>query len=302
MRKISYILIFFVASLQAQQFSLPSQIDRNFININPAYTGIKEATVASFTHRSDWVNSEGTWSFQNFELHAPLKKQNVALGLQARNESIGLRNNTELFFSYAHRIIMENSTLAFSLKAGGQSLSYDEAKLDDSDYDPAFESNSSFIPNAGFGVAYYSSAYYVGFSVPYFFGVVNTAEGTAQIDFEVNRLAYILSGGGSIPINTSISLEPYGAIYYTTAWKPQALAVLNVKWNDVLTAGAGYRLDGRIVFNAVYDLNNQFSIGYSYDYFTQNSKSFGSSSSGSHELGVLYYFGYKVNTVSPRDF
>jgi type IX secretion system PorP/SprF family membrane protein len=300
MTRLTIILLFFVSVLQAQQYSLPSQIDRNLLYVNPSYAGYYEATVASLMHRSQWVNMPGALTFQNFELHAPLKKQSVALGFQARHESIGLKNNTEVFFTYAHRIQLQKSTIAFGIKAGGQNINYGLADLqDDIEVDVAFLSNSSFLPNAGFGISYYSSKYFIGIAVPYFFGAVSSPEGTLQTDFNIDRLAYVFSAGGSIPVSESISLEPVGAVLYSTILEPQVTAILNAKWSETILLGGGYRLNEGIIINAAYFINQQFSAGYSYDY---NIGNIGAYSNGSHELGLLYYFGYKVNTVSPRDF
>lgn len=300
MKKITIILSFFVVVLNAQQYSLPTQLDRNLLYINPAYAGSLEATVASLMHRSQWINMPGAVAFQNFEFHAPLKKQAVAIGVQARHETIGSKDNSEVFLSYAHRIRMQKSTLAFALKAGGQSISYGKSILQNKEVaDAAFTNTSTIIPNAGFGLSFYNKSYFVGLSIPYFFGSQSTSDGNTQIDFDIDRLAYIFSAGGSIPINSSLSMEPVGALYYSKTLKPQVTAILNFKWLNSVLLGAGYRLNEGIIFNTGYFLSQQFSIAYSYDY---NIGKIGAYSSGSHELGLLYYFGFKVNTISPRDF
>jgi type IX secretion system PorP/SprF family membrane protein len=299
MRKLTIILSFVVVALNAQ-YSLPTQIDRNLLYVNPAYAGSLEATVASVMHRSQWVNVPGGITFQNFELHAPLKKQSIAMGFQVRHESIGLQNKTEVFINYAHRIKLDKSTLAFSLKAGGQSLSYQEPNFGEvENWDPALAGTSSFLPNLGFGLAYYSPNYNFGVSIPYFFGSVSTSDGSSQIDFDMSRLAYILSAGGSISVNESLKIQPIGAVYYSTTLKPQVTGIVNLKYMDSFLLGAGYRLHEGIIVNVGYFLSEQFSVEYSYDI---NIGDIAPYSNGTHELGLLYYFGYKVNTVNPRDF
>jgi type IX secretion system PorP/SprF family membrane protein len=298
MRRLTIILLFVVGAVNAQQYSLPTQINRNRMYVNPAYAGSYEASVASLMHRSQWINVPGALSFQNFEFHTPLKKQAIALGFQVRNESIGLKNNTEAFITYAHRIQLEKSTLAFALKGGAQSLSFKDPRLYEDEVDNAFLSNSTLLPNAGFGVSYYSAAYYFGLSVPYFFGVISP-DGNSQVDFSVDRLNFVLSGGGSVRMSDDFKLEPVGAVTYSTTLKPQATLIINVRYLDSFVLGGGYRLNEGIIANAEYHMSKQFSIGYSYDYSLGD---IGAFSSGSHELGLLYYFGYKLNTISPRDF
>jgi type IX secretion system PorP/SprF family membrane protein len=301
MRKITLILVFVVGALQAQQFSLPSQIDRNLLYVNPAYTGALEAAVLGLMHRSQWVNMPGALSFQNLEFHAPLKKQSMALGFQARNESIGLKNTTEAFIDYAFRIRTDKAILALALKAGVQSISYQDATLPETtqDNDLAFAANSTLLPNGGFGLSYYNPRFYIGLAVPYFFGSISDAEGNAQLDFNIDRLEYVLTTGGSWRIGYNLRWEPVLGLYYSTTLKPHATLIMNFKYLDRFILGAGYRHPESLIFNAAYYLNLQFSIGYSYDY---NIGDIGAYSSGSHEIGLLYYFGYKVNSINPRDF
>lgn len=299
MKKITYILLFVVGALQAQTFSLPSQLDRNLIYVNSAFAGMEEATLATLMHRSQYVGGfDGAPTYQNFELHAPLKKQNIALGIQAKHEGIGTQNNTELFFSYAHRIRMESATLALSLKAGGQSLNTAENDLIDTELDPTFSSSSAILPNGGVGIAFYSPDYYFGLAVPYFFKPVRTEDG-AQLNFDANHLEYVLSAGGSIKLNNKISLEPLASFYYSMSLPYQLTGVLNANFADLVIAGVGYRLDEGIIFNAGFKLNEQFSVVYSYDHIIGDASMIGTAS---HELSLQYYFGYKVNTISPRDF
>ncbi len=299
MRRFLYIVLFVISiGLQAQQYSLPSQFDRNMLYLNPSYAGSHEATVASVMHRMQWVNMPGALTFQNFEFHTPLKKESMALGIQARNESIGLKNNTEAFFIYSYRIRLDESTIALALKGGGQNITFSDADLTNVN-DPSFNSTSAFVPNVGFGMSYYSSKYFVGLSVPYFFGTVSNADGTQQIDFGMDRLAFSLSGGGTISLSDNIDFKPSGAVVYYMSLATQFAAVANFYWNDLLLVGVGYRHKEGILVNAGYFVNQQLSVAYTYDY---NIGEVGAYSNGSHEIGLLYYFGYKVNTINPRDF
>jgi len=280
------------------QFSPPSQMERNQLLLNPAYAGSLEATVASIMYRNQWAGWDGSPVIQNFEMHAPLKKQSMALGFQAYNESAGLKNRTDAFFTYAYRIQMDKSKLAFALKGGIQNRSFKEAETEDNENDPAFTQTSTLIPNVGFGVSYYNPKYFVGLSIPYFFGANSDDAGT-QLSFDINDFAYILTGGGSIDVGYNIALEPIASFYYSATLKTQLLAVLNAKWNNMVRGGIGYRMNEGLIFNVAYLFNQQLSVAVSYDLNTGDIAKY---SNGSFEIGAMYFFGYKVNTVSPRDF
>lgn len=297
------ILLFFILlSVQAQQFSLPSQLNRNLVYMNPSFTGIYETTVANLMHRSVWMGGiDGSPSFQNFEFHTPLKNQSIALGLQARVEQAGASSNTEVFFNYGHRITMGNAKLALGVKGGFHSASLGKIKYeDDVPFDMAFEAaKSQLMPNFGFGVSYFTKKYYVGLSVPYFLSSIAGSDGNSSIDFDINNFDYLLTAGGSFSVSPIIDIEPVGALVYSMTLPITYSFIVNAKISNMILAGAGYRANEAIILNLGYQVNNQLSFMYSYDY---NIGEIGSYSNGSHEIGLLLHWGFKVNTVSPRDF
>lgn len=300
MRKLSFILLLFSCALSAQQFSMPAQIDRNLLYVNPAYAGKPGAAVVHLMHRTQWINVPGAPTFQSFEFHAPLKKQAVALGLQARRETVGNKNNNEAFFTYTHRIRLAQSTLAFGLKGGINSVSYTQASLENtSTFDPAYETNSLLLPNAGFGIGYYSKKFYAGLAIPYFFGTKATSDGTAEMDFDMSRLVYLFTAGGSFPVSEVLKIEPSLAVNYSSNLEPAMMAQVNFRLIEHILFGGGYRMDEALLFNLAYGINKQFSVAYSYEHTLGK---LGAFSSGSHELGLMYYFGFVANTVNPRDF
>lgn len=295
------ILIVFAQLLNAQQFSLPSQLNRNMMYLNPSFTGLYETTVANLMHRSNWIGIDGNLSYQNFEVHSPLKKQSIALGLQARHEQIGASSTTEVFFNYAHRIRMGDARFALGVKGGFLSSSMDDISLENQGVsDPAFEAaKAQMTPNFGFGLSYYTSKYYVGLSIPFFLNAVSGTDGNTSIDFDINNFHYLLTAGGSFPVGDNLDLEPVGAFVYSMLLKPTYTIILNAKYNNLFLAGAGYRAQEAIILNAGIQVNNQLSFMYSYDYNIGDVSTF---SRGSHEIGLLLHWGFKVNTINPRDF
>lgn len=283
-----------------QQFALSSQLNRNLLYLNPSFTGIYETPVTNLMHRSNWIGAN-SWSFQNFEAHMPLRYQPIAIGAQVKHEQIGATSITEAFLYYGHRIEMGDARLAFGMKLGGGNSSMGEVSLSDPDrIDMAFEAaKGPILPNFGFGVSFYSKDYYVGLSIPYFLSSVSGTDGNSSINFDYNEFSYILTAGGSFKINNNFSLEPIGAFVYSMIMEPTYSVILNTKIYNAAILGAGYRANEAMIFNAGYQMNNQLSILYSYDYNIGNVSTF---SSGSHELGILLYWGFKVNAVSPRDF
>ncbi|MBN1118706.1 MAG: PorP/SprF family type IX secretion system membrane protein [Bacteroidales bacterium] len=303
--KIFIILLFIIVRLSGQEFTLPSQINRNLLNVNPAYAGYYETTVLNIMHRSNFMGAGGRsiQEYQNAEFHAPLKKQSIALGMQLKHEQIAGRIRNEVFFDYSHRIELGNSKLGLALKAGGVSLSTDPnlSVLDIND--PVFSSEyNSISPNFGFGVSYYSKNYYAGISVPYLLGL-------NEIKPEISSYAFILTGGGKFEVTDIISIEPYGGIMYSMSSPVSFMASVNSEINELILFGAGYKyyqkfysddaLTSSYFANLGLKINPQISLLYSFEYNTGKASIV---SPTSHEAGLFWYFGYKVNTQSARDF
>ncbi len=297
------LLVFFSLGISAQdsEIIVTSQMDRNLVYINPAYTGFFETTVFSVLHRSSWIGfgKKGTPGrmLQNAEFHNPLKNQSIALGGLFRHEVRGGQTRSEAFANYSHRIILGNQDrLAFGIKLGASFVSLDQDLILESDFglDPAFAGfENKIIPNAGVGIAYYGNNYYGGLSIPY---LLNN-----DLKPEMSGYFYLLSGGATLELNEYLLFMPNAVLAYSPSSNLNYQAVLNLKYRDMLLAGVGYRANEAIIFNIGYSINYQFSLNYSYDLSIGPLSTY-TNSKGSHEVSLLYYFGYKVNTVSPIDF
>lgn len=300
--KYCYIIFFILGYInlsgQDIQISLPSQLNRNKVYLNPAFTGSYETAVLSLMHRSSWVGFGGSKGpgrmFQNAEFHAPLKKQSIALGGLVRHIKEGGINTNEAFFNYCHRIeLAQNNWLTLGFKLGAQFTSLDQnLKLQDAVDDPAFSAfENKTIPNAGFGIAYYNRQYFMGISIPYLLN--------SEMNTDFSNYSFILSGGGNIEINSDIDLMPVGAFVYNMSLPLTYQAEFNLAYQNKFFGGLGYRAGDAILITLGYSINRQISFNYSYDLSIGNVRTY---AKGSHEIGFLYYLGYKINTISPIDF
>jgi type IX secretion system PorP/SprF family membrane protein len=297
---LSILFLVVTVFVKAQPFSMPSQPYRNLIYVNPAFTGYYETTIATLMNRSSWIGFPGKSEYQNFEVQAPLKNQSIALGLQAMHQQIGANSSNEIFFNYCHRISLANSKITFGLKGGIASTSMSNFLLPSDIVDPAYPFKTYLVPNFGLGLAFYSRNFYAGVSVPYLLGISLGSDGNVEIaapDF--NNMNFILSIGGKIPVGNNLKIEPHGLLVYSLITDPSYEGVVNINISDKIILGGGYSSEKAAIANLGYYLNKQISFLYSYQY---NTGDIGKISNGSHELGLLFYFGYKIKTSSPRDF
>ena len=117
-----------------------------------------------------WAGINGSPTSQYFSGHAPLKNEQVALGMSLYNSNYSVVGQSGGSFSYTYRIQMDNrAVLAFGLTAGANlnSAKWTNINTFDNGVDPEFAENETDInPLVGFGVAWYGEKYFAGISVP----------------------------------------------------------------------------------------------------------------------------------------
>ncbi|MBA7715617.1 hypothetical protein ES703_124670 [subsurface metagenome] len=301
--KILTVLLFCTTGVFAQQMSVVTLFDQNLTYINPAATGNQEALTAGFFYRSQWTGFEGTPSTQFFSAHAPLKNPKVALGVMLEHESIGSINYTGVYFNYAYRFTVGPGKLSLGLKFGLNSGSQKTVSLRNTD-DQAFneKSNTFFVPNAGFGALYSTEMYWASFSIPRFFGYKSDASGAYKMSHDFLNYEYYFAGGGKMALPSEFSIEPSVLLVYSAVHPFQAAVNAIGMYKNTYRAGIGYRYSEygeAFILIIGYNLNRQFSLGYSYDI---NIGKISDYTSGSHEINVQYKFGYSVNASNPRRF
>jgi type IX secretion system PorP/SprF family membrane protein len=297
-----YILLLFLCiDLFSQTMPTVSQFDNDQVHINPATVGSKEALVVAFKFRKQWLGIDGAPSTQIFTAHAPLKNPKVALGLLLENENVGSTNYTGIYLNYAYRIHLFNGKLSFGLKGGITAGSQSIVSLRDNTVDPAYsaDNNNFILPNCGFGLYYYTNKFWAGFSIPRFFGFESNSSGSYKLNFNTSRFEYYFTGGGKINLTSDVHLEPSAMLVLSTVLKPEATINCVGVFGESFKGGVGYRTNDAIIILIGYNINRQFSLAYTYDL---NIGQLSNSTTGSHEIGVQYKFGYTVNASSPRYF
>ena len=301
--KILAILIFFTAGIFAQDMSVISLFDQNLIYYNPGATGSQEVFTASFFYRNQWTGMDGAPSTQFFSMQSPLKNTKDALGLTISHESIGSNNTIEGYANYGHRFIVGPGKISLGLKMGFFHGSQRMSDLREDD-DPLFNSdrNGTFtIFNAGFGALFYTDLCWISFSVPRFFWFESDPSGKYKTTHEFLYYEYYFGGGRKFALPAEFTIEPSVLMAYSAA-SPFKFSINAIAmYKNSIRAGVGFRngYGQAIVLHLGYNINRQFSLAYSYDFNVGELSGYGS---GSHEINILYKFGYKVTASNPRGF
>jgi type IX secretion system PorP/SprF family membrane protein len=305
--------LFFIAGLlscalgtSAQQRPIQSLYMFDPLLINPAYAGDHVQLSATAIYRNQWVNFPGAPRTFTGTVHSGFRKVRFGLGLIFGNDQIGVHSDNSLYFAYSYRLPLNRNTgasLSMGLQGGFNNLKSDYGKLNPKDQD-IYGSLTKFNPNFGAGLYYRDQKMYIGISIPYilnnkFIDMSNTNGIARQYRY------YYVTAGTSKKISNNIKFQP--SVLLRIQEKAPLSFDLNGMWvlYNVVGVGVSYRLRDAVVGLFELQLNNNFHVGYAYDFTTSAIRQY---SNGSHEIMINYrikisklhrglecpsYFGYR---------
>ncbi len=306
MKKI-YLVLLLIAAVDtacAQQNPIFTQYMFNPLVINPAYSGSNQALTLTSTLRYQWTGLKGAPQSQVFSVHAPWALSRSAAGAVLTHDQLGVTNLYNAYVTYAYRIpVSPNGRLAVGGQAG---VTYFSANYTDLDIqtksgspDAAFAANDSrFLPNLGIGVYYYDRRTYVGLSLPTL--VNNRWNNQDPLSQATQQRHYFLSAGHVFDLTPTLKLKPNILLRWVENGPLQYDVNANVLIQNTFWIGASYRMQDSVDGILQWNVNDQFSFGYSYGYPVT---SIASVQSGTHEFVLSYRVRKNKNIVlSPRYF
>ena len=292
---------FFQANAQFEpQFT---QYMYNEMFINPAYAGTRDHIAMTALYRNQWVGIEGAPKTQTFSAHAPMRNEKVGLGLTVLNEEIGVTHDFAAFGNYAYKIPLNRGFLSMGLQGGiiNHQEQLVDVKIQDQNDNSFFGTPRITVPNAGFGLYYYSRTFYFGASIPRFLqNKVDATTGKAYNRVNMGYWHYYFMGGYVQPISESIKLKPTFMIKAVQGSPLEADFGLHALFNEVIWLGGSYRTGDSWSAIMQIQLSPQLRLGYSYDYTLSELRRY---NSGTHEITLGYDFSFNKNkVVTPRYF
>jgi type IX secretion system PorP/SprF family membrane protein len=313
----------------AQQNLQFSQYVFNMLSVNPAYAGYKESLFANAIYRKQWVNFPGAPQTGGVSIDGALnasRDNRIGLGLQVMYDKLGPQDATSVYGMYSYRIPLDEDgdrRLCIGIGAGVTQYALDGTVLkytDDNDPTIPIGKASTLVPDARFGIYYYTSGFYVAASVMDLFSLYTDASryywrGYQYKTIRKTRHLY-LNTGAMFDFSENVKFKP--SILIKEDFKGPTNIDLTAMFliADRLWAGASYRtgikiwkkpalddnleqLDAASVM-VQFNITNQFRIGYAYDLTTSKMASF---QSGSHEISLGFLFpGKQARVISPRFF
>jgi type IX secretion system PorP/SprF family membrane protein len=305
MKKIlTALMILTASSLFAQQEALFSQYMFNKLAINPGYAGSRDLLTADVIYRYQWVDIDGAPKTLNASINSPLTNPHLALGFSVSNDQIGPMSYTSAMATFAYRIIFPKSKLSFGISAGAKNngITMDDFNAYNTD-DPFLVSSleKKVVPDANFGIYYYSDKFYVGLSSQQLLRNQTLVVDEAGSESQYSKLLthFYLMSGVAIPLSEKIVFRPSMLAKFVQNAPPQLDLNASFLFVNTLWLGVSYRTEGAISFITEVNVNQNLRIGYSYDVWLNELKVY---NKGSHEIRFSCDFNVFKRILSPRYF
>ena len=281
----------------AQQRPIHSLYMFDPLLINPAYAGAQVQLSGTAIYRNQWVNFPGAPKTFTASVHSGFRKARVGLGFLAANDQIGIHSENSFYFIYSYKIPLSTfnnkSYISFGVQGGFNDLKSDFTKLNPHDTNDPYAAlvERNFTWNFGSGIYFRSPKFYAGFSVPYFFNNkvvdVESLESIAK-----QSRYYYLTAGYTHQVSQNFKLLPSTLIRLQETAPLSFDANLVAVLHNVVGLGVSYRLDDSVVGMFELQINENFHVGYAYDFTTSDLRLY---SNGSHEIMINYRV--KINRI-----
>lgn len=304
---VTCLILVMTLGVKAQQVPHYTQYMFNPLNYNPAYAGNKAILSAALIYRNQWTGIEGAPKIVTASVHSPLKNKSMGAGFEISSDKIGPVNNLKVQATYAYRMRLSRISkgkLGFGLRAGIHRFDYnwDEIHYKESgDAISGVGRQNYTVPTFDFGVYYHkTNVTYSGIA----FSNINSPK--IGIGDEVQRTTdaaklysmVTLIYGRIIELNDRVVFRPSGLMRANFNSTPLLDINASFLFDQAIWVGVSYRTNSSVAAILEYEINEQFKIGYSYDYSFSN---LGNYHSGSHEIFLGYNFNvFRSRMRSPR--
>jgi len=288
-------------SAYAQQLPQYSQYILNRYVINPASAGSENYFVGQTNYRNQWAGIKDAPSTYILSVNGPISS-NMGIGGYLFSDVTGPTRRNGFNFSYSY-ILQLNSELRLSMALNAGLLQYtvDGTEItfaDESDNVISSAREDNLFPDAGFSLYLFGPNYFFGASAPQL--IRNQLDFERSIQDPTGRLTnhYFITGGYTFEINDLFEVEPSLLLKYVSPVPLQYEFSVRGIYDNMAWLGLSYRKTDAIVLLAGYTLQDNISVGYSYDLIQSE---IGNYSGGSHEIMLSVRFNRRKSTIAEEE-
>lgn len=292
-------IIVLVSSAQAQQMPQTNLYTDNVYNINPAYAGYNANCLEAYIgHMTQWVGVDGAPSTNYLDVHKGIGS-NFGLGGGFILDNTAMINRFSGNLSGSYRLKLgDESNLRFGLSLGMYQVSINTSDAVVQDVtDEVIAGNASGITfNNEVGMIYNYKKFLIGVAVPQVFETDAKYDlQTTQASFGVQRHFTAFAKYGW-DVSDKWQIEPSAMMKSVTGVNQFDVNVMGT-YNDLISAGIGYRTDVGLLARVKLRLKDLFVLAYAYEFAGSNMSSY---SSGSHEIMLGIRFCKEQKMDEPR--
>jgi type IX secretion system PorP/SprF family membrane protein len=295
MRKIIFILLCVSClNTKAQQDPMFTHYMYNTQWLNPAYAGTRDLMTFTGIYRKQWLNFDGAPTSISFSGHAPLSLGKTGVGINVVNDQIGVTKSTLIAGDYAYMVrINKTAKLSFGLKGLVNVYRNSVSTLSlITQSDAAFANDiQSILPNAGFGMYYFTRNYYFGLSCP---RMLQNKLNTSASLLSREQRHYYLIGGYAYEFTRDITFKPTAFLKVTPGAPIEGDLTGTFVFDDNFNVGVMYRSADAVGALIGFNVTDQLYFGYSFDWSFPNTTF--RYNKGSHEICLRYDFFVKPET------
>ncbi len=286
-----------LSKLYSQQLPLYSQYMLNGFLLNPGMAGSVDYIPVRLTVRQQWVGIKNAPSTQALSGHMLLNNQKIGVGGYIFNDKFGAVTRTGIQGAFAYHMPITNDTkLGLGLSFTAFQYKLDETNLnliDENDPTISESIQSTFIPDANFGVYLYNEKYFAGIAAHHLIQYkIKLGDNTTSSSRMIRH--YFATAGYKFDVGGDFQVEP-SFLFKGTEVTPMQMDInLKAYYKKNYWLGVSYRTDKSIIalLGVKYD---KYFLGYAFDYTMSNIKNY---ESGSHEIMFGVNFGEGANKGS----
>lgn len=292
------------SGLYAQQLHTSSLYELQTLFHNPAMAGNQTSDLIGISYRKQWAGISGAPRTATAFGSADIQKSLIGLSGYMYSDQTGptSRNGVQLAFAKHLPVDDKGGRISLGLETRFFQFALDRDKLSSIINDPAIANTTNKTKfDVGFGFAYNNRNFQFGVSVAqlvqskldfYSGNLTTNAEARLYRHYYAHSLYRINAGGGTV-------IVPNFLMVYLPQVKRSEVQIGARLERDLFWVGAGYRANQSYMLNAGININDKFSVGYSFDDYTSPLSTF-DGGAGGHELILKYRFNKKkLYTAEP---
>ena len=295
-----YLLTFLSAFMIYSQQDPHVSLYRYHMNmINPAVSGIKEASFINMSLRSQWQGVQGAPETQVVSFGTPTRNERVGLGINVIHDRTYVEEQTLVFGSFSYRLpLTEKAALFLGLQAGTNGYSVNASGLQawspqgQSINDSNLLNYSRFNPNVGVGAFLQHEKYYFSLSAPKILATERFKEIDGVVTTAADRVHFYASGAYYFPLNSQWEFIPSLLLRYVNFAPFLITSNLSFSYKRAIDFGIEYSFKSGMGGTLMVNTDNTFSFGYAY--ITSLHADINAFSKGTHEVVMKI----KLGTVS----